>query len=328
MTILAPRIDNATRRQALTGSAALLALTACSRPSADDLPTHSVTGDFGPVRIPTDPRRVVAATGADADIALVLGLPLVAAPGARGAANRPFPPYQPAEKLRGVTRFGIYPDLQLEKVSAARPDCILNGGNTLPQYHKGLSPIAPTLSYSRQLFADWRAGLRHVAHAFGSGLRAERFIERYERRVTDLRKQMRARFGKARVAMIYPAGPAQFTVYAKGAQTLRTMHECGLPLAPVTPDGFDQHRTYSAEQVTALNEVDILLLFLDVDTEDPDASTLERNHSAYDTITASPLWAKLPAVRSGQVHEVPAELAYASPLTATANLDLIRDSLL
>lgn len=320
----------ATRRQVLGGAAALIALGACG---TDDAPptgrTRTVQGDFGPVEVPIEPNRVAASTSSDVDVALVLGLPLVAAPGLRGSGRRPFPSYEPADRLAGVEKFGVYPELEIEKVASARPDCILNGGQTIPDFHERLSAVAPTLSYSTQLYDDWRAGLRHVAGAFSLEDAAQRAVDDYDRRLEAIRPAVAQRWGGARLAMIYPVGTSgQFTVYARGAQTLRSAADAGFALADITPADFDGHQEYSAEQLDVLESVDILLLFLDVSTDDGQAEGDQRDRAGYRPLQDSPLWSRLPAVRAGAVHEVPSELAYASPLTAPANLDLLERTLL
>lgn len=76
---------------------------AAPAPSPSVPPTRRYDGPQGVVDLPLEPRRVVTMYPTDTDIALALGLPVVAAPGATGSALQPFAAYQ-AQALDGVQR--------------------------------------------------------------------------------------------------------------------------------------------------------------------------------------------------------------------------------
>jgi ABC-type Fe3+-hydroxamate transport system substrate-binding protein len=77
------------------------------------------------------------------------------------------------------------------------------------------------------------------------------------------------------------------------------------------------------EQLPMLNEVDILFLRVE-----PLAEGEGRDQSVHGPLKASPIWQQLGAVQNGLVVEYDAELFYASPLTASAFLDVVEQTLL
>jgi iron complex transport system substrate-binding protein len=289
-----------------------------------------VEADFGPFALAAPPARVVAGYDTDTDVAIVLGLPLAGAPGARGTADRPFPEYQPAEALVGVTRVATFsPALNLEQVAAARPDLILDGAFGLEERYDDLSAIAPTLSYNGAVSEGWRAGLRLVATALGREAEAEAFVAEYDERAAAIAEQVATEWGGAKVALLYVAGPGTFSVDSLQLnQTHTTFVEAGFALSDAVPETFDDVQQYTLERVDVLADVDVLLLSIDVFYAGPEASTLERDRAPWADLVDSDLWRTIPAVAAGHQYDVPSELIFASPLTARANLDLIESVLL
>jgi iron complex transport system substrate-binding protein len=291
---------------------------------------QTVEADFGPFTLAAAPERVVTGYDTDTDVAIVLGLPLAGAPGARGTADRPFPEYQPAEALEGVTRIATFsPELNLEQVAAARPDLILDGAFGLEERYDDLAAIAPTLSYNGALSDGWRAALRLVGTALGRSAEAETFVADYEERAAAIAARVAADRGGAKVALVYVAGPGTFSVDSLQLnQTHITFTEAGFTLGDAVPETFDEVQQYTLERVDVLADVDVLLLSVDVFYSGAEASTLERDRGPWQELLDSPLWRSIPAVAAGNQFEVPAELIFASPLTAAANLDLIEATLL
>lgn len=319
----------ATRRQVLAGAGLLAALAACA-PSAPPAPpgTRTTEGDFGPVEMPVDPQRVVAGYDTDTDVALVLGLTLVGAPGARGSATLPFPEYQPADRLTGVERIATFlPEPSFEAIAALAPDAILDGAFGVQDRYDTLSAIAPTLSYSVANYTDWRDGLRLAGQAFGRDEQAARFIDEYEQRAAGLRARVQERYPDRNAAVFYPGDGGGLVADIPSNQTLAAMIDCGFVAAPGVVPVDDEPGAFAAERLGDLAGVDVVVLSRDLAFEAGE-TTFQRVSGDYDAVLASPLWAALPAVAAGRVHDVPAELGFPSPLTATASLDFVERVLL
>lgn len=291
--------------------------------------TRLVESALGPVELPVDPRRVVAGYTTDMDVALVLGLPLVAGPGARGLAGQAFAPYQPAEALTGVAKVTTYPEANFEQIAAVAPDCIIDSADADPRRYELFSQIAPTFNFNEVLYApgsfkaDWRAALLAVGDAFGRRPRAEAEIAAYEERAAALRERLAERWAGATFVTLGSWQPGLVLV------TDRNMHpalilaeDLGLTPAAVMPETFEGRPNLSLERLDLL---DADLLFIRIEAAEEGEG---RDRAALDGVQASPLWQRLPAVQAGSVVEYDAELFYASPLTAAAFLDVVEAALL
>jgi iron complex transport system substrate-binding protein len=316
----------ATRREflALLGAAGLL--TACGAPQAPApaAATRPHDGAYGRVELPTAPQRVVTMYATDTDVALVLGLPLV---GAYATAAGAFPPYQ-ADRLTGVPPVATWPDPDYEAIAALAPDLVLHGdGYNTPEHGPALAAIAPVLALPEELAAPsrWRPRLAEVAALLGREDAAAAFVAAHDERAAALRERVQGRWGGATVAYIGPIEPGVLYVAQADMQTHLTLSEdLGMPLASVVPATVETRRTdISYEEIGLLADVDVILLRVN-----PRADTVEPDRDASLAITASPLWADLPAARAGAVFEIPGDLFYASPLTAEANLDWAERNLL
>ncbi|GAB4426612.1 MAG: hypothetical protein OHK0015_07670 [Chloroflexi bacterium OHK40] len=318
------------RRRFLIGAGALL-LAGCgapgaSAPTATVAATRTITDHAGrSITIPVDPQRVVAGYTTDIDVALVLGLPLIGGPGARGLATQPFVPYQPQEQLASLTRITTFPEANLEQIAALQPDLIIDSvGDYIEGRYALLSQIAPTFDVSGPAGDGWRAYLRAVAEPLGRAAQAEQFIAEYEARAADLRARLAERLPNATFALIGAYEPG--TVWVSDVQ----MHpvkvladDLGLRPAAIMPATSADRPNLSLERLDLLDEVN--LLFLRVE---PLESGAGRDRSIHDPLKASPLWQRLPAVQNGGLIEYDAELFYSSPLTAMALLDVVEQALL
>nr|WP_240895329.1 ABC transporter substrate-binding protein [Kineococcus siccus] len=254
----------------------------------------------------------------DTDAALALELPLVAAPGARGTAAQPFARYQ-ADQLAGVTRItgGFEPNW--EEIAALAPDLVLDSVLSPEdrQAYDRLSELAPTLSYGTQ---DWRENLRTVAAAVGREDAAARAVAAVEARAADVRAQVGDRWRGRTAASVF-VQPDGLVVADADAQVSRLLEqELGLTLHPlVVREG--ERTALSFEQVSLL-DADVLLVPVY-----PSETSLDRDRGALDDLARQPLWATLPAVLAGQVHEFDGELVYASVGTVSALLERLREVL-
>lgn len=325
----ATRVPALSRRRLLTGLAGLGLLAGCSAaPTPAPAPTapriRPYSGGYGPVELPLDPTRTISMYATDSDYALVLGLPLV---GAYSTAPDAFPPYH-ADRLAGVQPVTSWPDPDYETLAALRPDLVMHTSGTYsPEHREPLTRIAPVFAFPEALSdgAGWREQLTEVAAAFDRADVATRFVDGYAQRAAALRERVQARWGGARIAYIGPYDPGQFYIAQANMQTNQTLHEdLGMPHAAVVPPTVAERRTdISYEEMGLLSEVDVLLLRVN-----PREGSTEPDREQTAAITGAPLWATLPAVRSGAAFQISGDLFYGSPLTAQANLDWAEQTLL
>lgn len=321
----------ATRRQFLGTSAAVaLLLAACGREADPAAGTNvTVEGAFGPVQVPARPQRVVTGYFSDTDFALLAGLPLAGAPGARSEGSSPFPAYQ-AQRLDGVTLLSsTYPTINVEEIAALAPDLILDSVPDDEARHRALSGIAPTWNFSHLWVPadrspqDWKGSLRAIGTAFGAGAVVEDEIARYEQRATELRERLNRERPGLRVTDVSLDNGVVYvnTRRFQGPIVLGT--DLGLTLDDTVRPADQDSLELGAETVGQLADADVIFVALNV----PDGAT-EPDRTDIRALEANPLWRELPAVRAGRVVEYNTQLTVCSPNTAAMFVDVVERGLL
>jgi len=310
------------RREFVLGgvSLAALALSGCGEDeaAAPAPATRAFKGPWGSVDVPQRPRRVVTMYPTDTDIALVLGLPLAAAPGATGSAAQPFAAYQ-APRLRGVRRITTYAEPNFEQIAAQRPDVIIDSALSSGErtVYDRLSRIAPTVAMEPK---DWREYLTAMGRAFGRERRVQGSMERYDARAADIRAALGDRWAGKTFASVF-AFAAEVIVADATAQVHHVLErDLGMRLHRLAVR-TGERVTLPAENLGRL-DADVLLVPVY-----PQEKSLARERRDYDALRAQPLWERLAAVRAGQVFEFDGELVYTSPLTAAALLERLGEVL-
>jgi iron complex transport system substrate-binding protein len=322
-----PGIEDITRRDFLVGGAAALLLGSCGSSGRNEAygETRTVETPAGAVEVPVNPRRVVPGYTTDADVALVLDLPLVGAPGATGFASQEFATYH-RERLEGVEKVTTSPEPNLEEIAALRPDLILDSYpyEGFEDRYESFSRIVPTLNVGGAWSKGWKPYLTAVAGVFEREDLAEDFIAGYDERVPGLRERLAGRWEGARFALVGSYEPGTVYLEAAGSQPGVILSE-DLGIAPSSgiPESPSDEGNISLERLDTIEDADIILLRVD-----PAQKGEGRDRAFLDEALASPLWQRLPAVRAGNVFEYNAELYYNSPLTARAFLDYVERTLL
>jgi iron complex transport system substrate-binding protein len=300
------------RRTFLQGIAAAGVLAACGddRSDATDPPpestppsagstaplTRSVTSDGGPVEVPSQPQRVIAAIGSfETDMVAVGVMPVLTSTFARPwvdlddtvtiTANIPPTP----EEL-----VGLRPDLMVgwnwvtsepsfDELSAIAPYVGL--GETAATAGPGFDGSAPLRS--------WDTLFLSVCDAVGRRTDGEALVVELEQRLDDLAAR-RAGEPATTVARIefYEAGT--FSYRGLNEDTAELMRRIGL--TPVGPD--DSAIDASLERLV---EIDADWLVIPVGTD-----SIPR--ALYDDVAATPLFQAIRAVQAGRVHLVDAAL--------------------
>jgi len=275
---------------------AALPLAACGdepeETAADASTRQPVTVEhaLGTTTVPADPERIVVTNPYSLlDYLLAVGLTPVASAGDPGAAY-PFGAWLKG-KADAIEVIGGSDALDLEQVAALRPDLIL-ADPWREEEHPQLSRIAPTVAVPLD-YADYVEELRFVARVVGREAEAEKRIAEHR----DLLRGFRERLPKpAPVVSVARVFPANGRVEAESYVTT-LLAAAGLR-RPAAHERLTEDLEFSPEQ---LRQIDGDELFV---YSGSNAAEDEANRKALARLQRNPLWDRLDAVRSGNVHLV------------------------
>lgn len=202
-TVLAPPVDDATRRQFLTGTAAVALLASCGRdnpaapapPAGDGFPV-TIEHKYGRTVIPTEPKRVVTVGFVDHDAVLALGVaPVGVGTDEATSPGQPFGIYPWAQKQLGdaAPRQLGYLTTNVEAIAALRPDLILGVSSGLTeQEYRLMDAVAPTVAQPAEypdFFMPWPELTRTVGRALGRAEQAEQLVAGVQERFARARRE-------------------------------------------------------------------------------------------------------------------------------------------
>ena len=147
---------------------------------------RTVTHALGETEIPAKPERVVVLDSGELDAVLSLGITPVGMAAPEGAAGQPS---YLADKLEGVADVGTTNNLDLEAITALKPDLILGSKLRADKLYPQLSTIAPTVFAIRPGF-PWKEDFLLVADALGEEEAAEAQLNAYQSRADEVRESI------------------------------------------------------------------------------------------------------------------------------------------
>ncbi|MEU6943122.1 ABC transporter substrate-binding protein, partial [Streptomyces rubiginosohelvolus] len=179
-----------------------LALTGCSASSSSDdgdkgsaaAKTRTVTTDYGTVKVPTAPKRVVVLNHALAGYLYDLDVPVRATIPEDADGKGEFSPYWEKEAKEDGTTFLPWSvdGFDLEAILALKPDLIVGGGIGFPLFqaekvYDDLSGIAPTVLVGKKL-GDWRSQFSFLADdVFGKADVYKEHVAAYDQRIAEVK---------------------------------------------------------------------------------------------------------------------------------------------
>ncbi|MGW0905937.1 ABC transporter substrate-binding protein [Streptomyces sp. NPDC002853] len=193
--------SNHSPRTRLTAVAALtlasaLTLSACGSDSSDDSGSSSkaknatkvsVTDASGAeVKVPANPKKVIALSEMDLDSALALKVKPVGLSAGRGQKGAP---EYLADQAKGIPVVGAVTGPDIEKVLQAKPDVILAGQLADQQVLKQLKAIAPTV-VTIDRTKDWKKSLELTGKVLGKSNEASAFLEDYDTKAAAVQKNL------------------------------------------------------------------------------------------------------------------------------------------
>lgn len=274
-------------------------LSACSENTESAEPSAPVDGGEFPVTIthklgsttiPEEPQRVVALGGADADIAVALGVPPVAV---TKYSNGEYAPWLKSEidpaKVELIGGEGGAEEVSLEQIAALKPDLILAGQYfQIDAQYEQLSQIAPTVAYQKtQLTDSWEEQTKVIGQALGRPDRAQEVIAGVRSKIDEVRRAHPEFEGKTATYSFNFAPDSIQTINSTDDYAAVLFDDLGLKLSPqVTALEGDQGARISLEQIGIL-DADVLVLAY---PSDDLRTSLENN----------PVFQSVPAVQDGR----------------------------
>ncbi len=295
-------------------SAFALLATGCAasgEPTGSDQPakaaTRTVTTDYGDVKVPTKPKKIVVLNYALAGYLYDLDQPVTAtipedADAEKGVYSELWgdAPKEDGTKFLPWSVDGF----DLEAILALEPDLIIGGGIGFPLFqaekvYDDLSDIAPTVLVGKEL-DTWREQFQFLAEdVFDQGDDYTEAVQAYEKRVAEVKKSITP-----------PEGPVAYVAFTGDGRPFPLVESVGLPKelaevgiepAPVFADndfevyggGGDMFELSNEQAGQVLTQPTLFVLGFNGDFMD--AETLSQN----------PLWSALPAFENDSVYDLP-----------------------
>ncbi|MYT37022.1 ABC transporter substrate-binding protein [Streptomyces sp. SID8356] len=293
--------------------ATALALTGCSASSPSDggdegsaATTRTVTTDYGTVKVPTAPKRVVVLNHALAGYLYDLDVPVRATIPEDADGKGEFSPYWEKEAEEDGTTFLPWSvdGFDLEAVLALKPDLIVGGGIGFPLFqaekvYDDLSGIAPTVLVGKKL-GDWRSQFSFLADdVFGKEDVYKEHVAAYDKRIAEVK-----------ASITPPPGPVSYLTFTGDGTAFGLVESVGLPNelkkvgiepAPVFADGGfkvygqggDMFELSTEKAGQTVTQPSVFVMGFNADTTD--VATLKKN----------PVYSALPAFRTNHAYDLP-----------------------
>ncbi|MET7640133.1 ABC transporter substrate-binding protein [Streptomyces sp. NPDC005438] len=280
----------------LTGTAALLALSACGVSESDDKgeakdsdKERSLKTDKGTIKVPENPERVIASWNYDAFMLLELGLVPVGMPD--GTANKLLMPEDIFDKLKGVKTTGAPGTPNAQAVGAAKPDLIIDQFSW--EKTKALRKIAPVAYYDwSRSGAAWHEQLAKVAKAVNREDRLQAEKKKYEDRLKELKTTYRKQIATSKWAIL---SGGQKSTFQLGGPLLTVMRDLGLKIGAGIKAGSADFQQKSYEQLEVLDDCTALIYPVQFDEKPPPPTQ---------DLLDSKLWKGVPAVKADKAFPI------------------------
>lgn len=277
---------------------------------------------FGTTEITAMPKRIVALSDIDFDIALALGLEPVASANAGydGATTSPYhESYIANWQGEPVEFFSLMSGVPFETILAVDPDLILaTGAWSLDTDYDRLSAIAPVVAYegTNEDAPTWQDKTRTAAKALGLEAKGEAVIAEIEGKFATASAANPAFAGKTITYGV--VHPDQLTFMSVAGDTSTTFFNLLGFVLPETASQFSAESSAVSHERMDLFDADVLLFAFPFEG---DAAISQAE------LEADPLFVRLQAVKAGHYAVVPANVAsavgYPSPLSTAWALEVM-----
>ncbi|WP_217254387.1 ABC transporter substrate-binding protein [Streptomyces sp. AC602_WCS936] len=312
---------------------AALALTGCAASDstgdgdkASAAKTRTVQTDYGEVKVPTEPKRVVVLNHALAGYLYDLDVPVTATIPEDADGKGEFSPYWAKEAKEDGTEFLPWSvdGFDLEAILKLEPDLIVGGGIGFPLFqaekvYDDLSDIAPTVLVGKKL-GDWRSQFSFLAgDVFGKKDVYDEHVATYDKRIAEVKE-----------AITPPPGPVSFLAFTGDGTAYGLVESVGLPVefkkvgiepAPVFAEGGfkvyggggDMFELSTEKAGQTITQPSVFVMGFNADTTD--VATLKKN----------PVYGALPAFKSNHAYDLPYWVLRGDYDESMALLDIIEE---
>jgi iron-siderophore transport system substrate-binding protein len=249
----------------------------------------------GDVTIPKKPERVVVLDTAELDSVTLLGITPVGAIPPHLSDGSSFPAYLRSE-LKGTVDVGTSAEPKLDLIASLKPDLILSNKVRHDKIYDQLSRIAPTV-LTETTGQPWKANLAVHAEALGRERDAAAALSRYETRAKEIGAEIVAgNGGKVPTVSVTRFMAGKIRMYQKANFSGVILSDMGLARpASQNADEFDNE--ISPELI---DKADADALFL--------TTAVSPDKTQRQAVEASPLWARMSAVKNHRVFPVKDEV--------------------
>ncbi|MFI5939357.1 ABC transporter substrate-binding protein [Streptomyces uncialis] len=288
--------------------AGALALTACGSGSDGD---KSASGDksaaakgdrtvktvMGDVKVPVEPKRVVALDTAELDSLITLGVKPVGA--TRTDSPSGFPAHLPADQVAGVKLVGEMAAPNMEAIAALDPDLILTSKLRHGDKYDELKAIAPTVM-TESTGLPWKENFLVHADALGKKDEAAKAVTEYSARTAEVTAALGGKDKAAgiEVNLVRFVEGADIRIYGKENYVGTIFKDVGLGRPAVTDKAEEGFMLNVSPEKIDMAEADVIFHSTIGDPEKAKATQ----------VLGSPLWKNLDAVKRGDVHPVKDEV--------------------
>lgn len=256
--------------------------------AASEGATRTVTGEFGEVEIPANPKRVAGIYVEDYLKAL----------GVTPVVQWYHPSWGKQDYLNlDVPEFDI--SGSIEALLDKNPDLIITDGGVDAAKYEQYSQIAPTYRLPESVLQDSRLILTAVAEALGIPEKGKAVLAEYDQKVAEGKAALQQALGQEKVAVIR-LNVADKTVALFGIKNRFTgvlYNQFGLIPVPLAAE-MKEFQSIISEEVIPELEADHIIVFPDNGGWDTAA-----NQEAI-KILDGPLWKNLPAVKNGNIYRM------------------------
>jgi iron complex transport system substrate-binding protein len=260
--------------------------------------------------IPFHPQRIIVYDQESLEILVALGLKPIATTSANRVGNKR---YILKDKADGIIDLGKDSQINFERIVKLKPDLILGLVCSYSDYEL-LSKLAPIVCFN-YTETGWKQTLKEVAQVVDKNQEAEELLEKYQRRIENLRLQFAQKSHKQEISVMRFYTSIQFTQFLNELSfpiSILEELQLSIPLAQrqISSGANISFYNVSLERVDLL-ESDMMFIALD-----PGA---EENFRKYQH---SPLWQTLNVVQNKRVYTVDSSYwIFGNVLSAHAVLD-------
>jgi len=261
--------------------------TAATAEKAAGFP-RTVEHHKGSTEIKAEPKRIVALDNSLVEAVVALDGPLVGGIGSY-RDQKGFPDYL-GDAVKDTKDVGPLDSPNLEAIAALQPDLIVSATIRHDDLYDQLSAIAPTV-FVETTGPTWKDNLTLLAKALGEEDTAEQKITAYETRAKKIGDAINAKADNPTVSVIrFLDGPTR--IYLPKTFSGIILSDMGLARPENQRDPEEFNLEISEEQI---EQADADVLFY---------TTFSGGEERKKKFLANPLWKRLGAVKSDNVHEV------------------------